>query len=260
MHVVSVYAPYAQGQASGGYGGANDFAYQAGCTANVILIADSMIYCCNSGDARSVLSDKGKAVDLSRDHKPDLPAERSRVIAAGHMVEDGRVDGIIAISRAIGDWEYKNANIEPEKMAVSAFPDISKTPLTKDIDFVLCACDGIWDCMTSQQAIDFVSTARTKLKNYTPAQASSPTKLGKQSSVTSSGSSKSPGLRAGASPLKKSKGREGKMETTIDNSKFRGLATVVEMMMDVNCPTNLQQSEGLGTDNMTAILIEFNKQ
>ena len=50
------------------------------------------------------------------------------------------------------------------------------------------------------------------------------------------------------------------LQQSIDNSKFRGLATVVEMMMYVNCPTNLQQSEGLGTDNMTAILIEFNKQ
>ena len=40
------------------------------------------------------------------------------------MVEDGRVDGIIAISKAIGDWEYKNATMDPEKMAVSAYPDI----------------------------------------------------------------------------------------------------------------------------------------
>jgi len=103
------------GQANGSFGGTgqNDFAFQAGCTANVVLIADGVCYCANAGDARSVLSEKGKAVDLSKDHKPDLPAERSRVLAAGHHVEDGRVDGIIAISRAIGDWEYKSASLEP---------------------------------------------------------------------------------------------------------------------------------------------------
>lgn len=50
---------------------------------------------------------------MSEDHKPDLPSERTRVLQAGHMVEDGRVDGIIAISRAIGDWEYKSATLEP---------------------------------------------------------------------------------------------------------------------------------------------------
>ena len=64
-------------------------------------------------------------------------------------MEDGRVDGIIAISRAIGDWEYKSNTIAPEKMAVSSFPEVRKFEITKDLDFVICACDGIWDCMTS---------------------------------------------------------------------------------------------------------------
>lgn len=49
------------------------------------------------------------------------------------------------------------------------------------------------------------------------------------------------------------------MEASINNSKFRGLATVVEIMMDKNCPTDLAKSEGLGCDNMTAIIIEFKK-
>lgn len=87
---------------------AGDLAFTAGCTANLILITATHIYCANSGDARGVVCEKGKSLDLSRDHKPDLPAERSRVIAAGHYVEDSRVDGVIAISRALGDWEYKS--------------------------------------------------------------------------------------------------------------------------------------------------------
>lgn len=52
---------------------------------------------------------------------------------------------------------------------------------------------------------------------------------------------------------------ENKMEATIDNSKFKGLATVAEMMFETNCPSNLYQSEGLGTDNMTCIIIELVK-
>lgn len=137
--------------------------HQAGCTANLVLITDTHIYCANAGDARAVLCEKGKSLDLSKDHKPDLPQERSRVIAAGHYVEEGRVDGVIAISRAIGDWEYKNIKLAPEKMAVSAYADVTKTLITPQTEFVICACDGIWDCMTSQQACDFVKKGKKKL-------------------------------------------------------------------------------------------------
>jgi serine/threonine protein phosphatase PrpC len=130
--------------------GATDLAFSAGCTANVILITSTHIYCAHAGDARSVLCENGKAIDLSKDHKPDVPIERSRVVASGHTVENGRVDGVIAISRAIGDWEYKSVKEPPERMAVSAVPEISKTAITANSNFIIQACDGIWDCMTSQ--------------------------------------------------------------------------------------------------------------
>ena len=51
-------------------------------------------------------------------------------------------------------------------MAVSSYPDVSKTPITPDMQFVICACDGIWDCMTSQQACDFVKKGRSKLVGF----------------------------------------------------------------------------------------------
>jgi len=77
-------------------------------------------------------------------------------------VEDGRVDGIIAISRAIGDWEYKSQTLAAERMAVSAYPDVRTLEISPDVDFLICACDGIWDCMTSQQAVDFAIMAKEK--------------------------------------------------------------------------------------------------
>jgi protein phosphatase 2C family protein 2/3 len=108
-----------------------------------------------------------------------VPAEKSRVVASGHYVEDGRVDGVIAISRALGDWEFKSSTLSPDKMAVSGVPEVSKTAITANSNFIICACDGIWDCMTSQQACDFVIKSKLRLPRVD-------LKLGKQSSTSSS--------------------------------------------------------------------------
>jgi protein phosphatase 2C family protein 2/3 len=48
---------------------------------------------------------------MSHDHKPDIDTEIKRIRAAGGFVEDSRVQGVIAVSRAIGDWEYKNEKL-----------------------------------------------------------------------------------------------------------------------------------------------------
>ena len=94
--------------------------FNAGCTSCVCLLTKDTIYCSNSGDSRAILVNKaGKVTELSHDHKPDDVGEMQRIKAAGGFVDDGRVQGIIAVSRAIGDWEYKNpallAQIEKKK-------------------------------------------------------------------------------------------------------------------------------------------------
>ena len=71
------------------------------------LITDTEIYCANSGDSRCVLSSNGKAIELSVDHKPDLPTEKERIERAGGFVEDNRVKGVLNLSRSLGDLEYK---------------------------------------------------------------------------------------------------------------------------------------------------------
>ena len=67
-------------------------AFNAGCTACVVLITKDTIYCANAGDSRSCLATKkGKVIELSHDHKPDNDGEMKRVKAAGGFVDDGRV-------------------------------------------------------------------------------------------------------------------------------------------------------------------------
>ena len=89
-----------------------------GCTANVVFI-DSMkkIYAANAGDSRAVLARAGKAVPLSFDHKPDDEGELKRIEKAGSVVTEGRVDGNLNLSRALGDLKYKtNKDLKPEKV------------------------------------------------------------------------------------------------------------------------------------------------
>ena len=89
--------------------GKEDYANDTGTTACVVFISETHIYCSNSGDSRGVLSRGTKGVvPLSDDHKPDNPGELARIEKAGHHVEDSRVDGNLALSRAFGDFQYKD--------------------------------------------------------------------------------------------------------------------------------------------------------
>ncbi|CAA2974399.1 probable protein phosphatase 2C 60 isoform X2 [Olea europaea var. sylvestris] len=129
----------------------------AGCTACVALVRDNQLLVANAGDSRCVLSQRGQAHDLSKDHKPDLEAEKERILNAGGYVQYGRVNGSLNLSRAIGDMELKqNRSLPAEKQIVTANPDITTVELSDDDDFLIIACDGIWDCMSSQEAVDFV--------------------------------------------------------------------------------------------------------
>ncbi|KAK0556921.1 Protein phosphatase 2C 2 [Tilletia horrida] len=140
---------------------AND---SSGCTAVAALLvpgqtgdAARRIIVANAGDSRSVLSLKGEAKPMSYDHKPTNQKETARIVGAGGFVEFGRVNGNLALSRALGDFEFKgNHSLPPEEQAVTADPDIIVHDMTNEEEFLVLACDGIFDCLSNQQVVDFV--------------------------------------------------------------------------------------------------------
>jgi serine/threonine protein phosphatase PrpC len=71
------------------------------------LITKDKLYCANSGDSRAVLCQNNEAVELSYDHKPDNPGEKDRIEKADGFVQMGRTNGVISLSRALGDFDYK---------------------------------------------------------------------------------------------------------------------------------------------------------
>jgi serine/threonine protein phosphatase PrpC len=136
----------------------DDFESCAGATATVIALTPTEIVCANAGDSRTVLSRGKSAFPMSEDHKPNNPEEQARIEAAGGFVSpDNRVNGNLALSRAIGDFEYKKEESKgPKEQPVTAHPDIKKVPLTADCEFVVLACDGIWDVKTNEEVVAFL--------------------------------------------------------------------------------------------------------
>ena len=79
-----------------------------GCTANAVIIVNNMLICANAGDSRCVVGEQGRAIPLSIDHKPTMKKERERIYKAGSTVNfEGRIDGNLNLSRAIGDIAHK---------------------------------------------------------------------------------------------------------------------------------------------------------
>lgn len=142
-----------------------DLANGVGCTACVALITKTEIYVANAGDSRCVLSVSGKAVDMSEDHKPDLENEKKRIVGAEGYVEDNRINGSINLSRSLGDLDYKqNPKLKRDSQLIIPMPDVRVETIAGDTEFLVIACDGIWDCLSSQEAVDFISKQIKKEK------------------------------------------------------------------------------------------------
>lgn len=130
----------------------------SGCTAVVALLHEKDLYVANAGDSRCVVCRSGKALEMSFDHKPEDQIEFDRIQKAGGRVTlDGRVNGGLNLSRAIGDHGYKtNKKLPPEEQMISALPDIKKITIGPEDEFMVLACDGIWNFMTSDDVVEFV--------------------------------------------------------------------------------------------------------
>jgi len=132
-----------------------------GSTAVIVLIRDKDIYVSNAGDSRAILCRSGVALELSRDHKPESPRERSRIENAGGKVSIvgpcHRVDFGLNLSRALGDFLYKrNADLPASHQKITAVPEIVQETITEDDEFIILGCDGVFELLSNQQVINFV--------------------------------------------------------------------------------------------------------
>ncbi|GAB1606405.1 integrin-linked kinase-associated serine/threonine phosphatase 2C-like [Argonauta hians] len=133
----------------------NKPAWKDGTTATVVLALNDTLYISNLGDSKAILcrykedTQQYVAVPLTTEHHPSVYEERMRIQKAGGHVKDGRVMGILEISRSLGDGQYKNHG-------VICVPDVRKCQLTDKDRFFIIACDGLWKSLTAEECIEFV--------------------------------------------------------------------------------------------------------
>eukprot|EP00238_Polyblepharides_amylifera_P012462 CAMPEP_0196582374 /NCGR_PEP_ID=MMETSP1081-20130531/38693_1 /TAXON_ID=36882 /ORGANISM="Pyramimonas amylifera, Strain CCMP720" /LENGTH=334 /DNA_ID=CAMNT_0041902917 /DNA_START=300 /DNA_END=1304 /DNA_ORIENTATION=- len=152
-----------------------------GSTATVSLLWRNRLVVANVGDSRAVISRRGRAVDLSAEHRPygknaTSVREVERIRDAGGWITDGRVMGILAVSRAFGDNEFKRGlskllvdgvlsslwskqfakSVNFSAPPVVVTPDVLAVSLYPEDEFLIVASDGLWEVTTSAQAVRFV--------------------------------------------------------------------------------------------------------
>lgn len=145
-----------------------------GCTSCLAAldVSTSQLVVANTGDSRAILCSHGQILPLSEDHKPEQQVEFCRIVrAGGRVLRCGpcfRVDGGLNLSRALGDFRYKaNPFLPSTEQKVIATPDVAVTRW--DIrngppgdDFLIVACDGLFERMSREDVVDFVRTRLRK--------------------------------------------------------------------------------------------------
>lgn len=136
-----------------------------GSTACIAVLdaAHRQVVVSNTGDSRAIICRNGMAISLSEDHKPEDAEELSRIVkAGGRVLRMGpcyRVDGALNLSRALGDFRYKdNKLLPPVEQKVIATPSTKVHNWRPELgdEFLVVACDGLFERMDRQDVVDTV--------------------------------------------------------------------------------------------------------
>jgi serine/threonine protein phosphatase PrpC len=141
----------------------------------VAIIKDNILYVANLGDSEMVLCTEGKSEILTECHNPKKnEKELQRVEAMGGRIIKGRVGHprlnpsifSIAVSRAIGDSFFKDPQVtEGRPSGLIAEPYITQRLIKESDEFLVLACDGVWDVLGYQDVVDYVRENLKKEKD-----------------------------------------------------------------------------------------------
>ena len=122
-----------------------DFDVKHGTCALVCYFVKDTLYVVCAGDSNAVLCRGNDPIMLAKIYRPSDPSESERIKAAGGFVStNGRVGGLLAVSRSLGDNEYQPF--------VSGIPTVEKYMLQPQDNYICMACDGVWDVLSPTDA------------------------------------------------------------------------------------------------------------
>ncbi|XP_065833349.1 protein phosphatase 1B-like isoform X2 [Oscarella lobularis] len=140
----------------------------SGTTAVGVLITETHVIFANCGDSRGLICRGGDVAFATKDHKPYEPLEKERIEKAGGNVVLQRVNGSLAVSRALGDLAYKRVEkLSLQEQLVSPMPDVVETERQEGDEFVVLACDGVWDVMKNEEVSAYVRRKMLTTDNLT---------------------------------------------------------------------------------------------
>ncbi|XP_058529922.1 probable protein phosphatase 1N [Ochotona princeps] len=130
-----------------------------GSTAVALLVSPTFLYLAHCGDSRAVLRRSGTMAFSTDDHRPLRPRERERIHDAGGTIRGQRVQGSLAVSRALGDFAFKEAlGRPPEQQLLSAEPEVAALEHLAQDEFVFLASDGVWDAVSGTALSELVAS------------------------------------------------------------------------------------------------------
>jgi len=126
---------------------------QDGSTALCVVLEGNELMVANCGDCRAIMSQCGGLIQqITRDHRPTDEEEEQRIVLQGGTVIGGRLQGQLGVSRAFGNYEFKESNI------LSSDPEIHQISLTSDVEFLIIGSDGLYEHFSNEEIISFLKT------------------------------------------------------------------------------------------------------
>ncbi|MFT7803454.1 protein phosphatase 1A-like [Arapaima gigas] len=130
---------------------------RSGSTAAAVMLSPQRIYFINCGDSRTLLCRDGRVCFYTEDHKPCNPREKERIQNAGGSVTLQRINGSLAVSRALGDFDFKEVEWRTQtEQLVSPEPEVCGLERSPSDEFLVVACDGVWDALNNEELCAFV--------------------------------------------------------------------------------------------------------
>ena len=137
----------------------DEYDIQSGCTVALALFCGNDAWLVSCGDARVTVAVGNRAIRATVDHKATDREERHRIQDLGGYITDaGRIMGMIAVARSLGDRAFRPY--------VAYTPAVKWMKITEETKFAIIACDGLWDVVSDDFAVQLVEEYHKKHGTY----------------------------------------------------------------------------------------------